>query len=609
MDNKISILIKAILEKKSKEQMMGEIKTIQDEINKTPLKFKIDIDNEEFRKFSSSINELANKVGINFDKLSKQSVSTKFVDNIEKSRIEVGKLEDAYGNLIAVSNKYLNGEKIKPSETKVDVSVDPKKEQNQLAKEQLEFENKISEIQNKNYVEAKSHLTQIKKLRESYHNINNKDTEEAKETLKQLSQHQAQYNNIIKRKIDIGEQTKIEGIEAGKLNQLEKTREQILRNIDIIKSKNTDKQTTEIYQQTLAQEKLLESIRKMRGVDGKFIVKDNLKDLDALEASIRKLEPGSKNFARNIEDGNFKLKKITNTTSIYKKKVQEASKFTGIFGQSIFDAGRKFVTWLVVGDIIIGTIRQIKNSISYINELDKNLTNIRIVTGATADEMERLARNYNELAKELGATTNQLLTGATEWFRQGKTADKTQKLLTATIVESKLAGIGSAQATEYLTAVLNGYKMEAESAISVVDKLVAVDNDAATSVAELSVALQRSSNSASQAGVGLSRLVGYIGAVSSVTRKSASTIGESFKTMFARMQNLKSGKIDEEGVAFSDVENALARVGVVLRKDKDTFRDMGSVLDDISAKWNTLTNVEQSNIANAIAGKILCLSM
>ena len=56
-----------------------------------------------------------------------------------------------------------------------------------------------------------------------------------------MDYHQGQYNNIIRRKIDIGEKTKIEGIEAEKLIQLEKVREQTLRNINNIKSKNIDK--------------------------------------------------------------------------------------------------------------------------------------------------------------------------------------------------------------------------------------------------------------------------------------------------------------------------------------------------------------------------------
>lgn len=74
--------------------------------------------------------------------------------------------------------------------------------------------------------------------------------------------------------------------------------------------------------------------------------------------------------------------------------------------------------------------------------------------------------------------------------------------------------------------------------------------------------------------------------------------------MFARLGNVKAGKLDEDGLGISDVEKALTRIGVTLRKDKNTFRDMSDVIQDIALKWKTLTQVEQNNVANAIAGKL-----
>lgn len=85
----------------------------------------------------------------------------------------------------------------------------------------------------------------------------------------------------------------------------------------------------------------------------------------------------------------------------------------------------------------------------------------------------------------------------------------------------------SAEATEYLTAIMNGFKLEADDMTGVIDKLVVVDNNAATSVTELAEAMKRSSNVAQQVGVSFEELVAYIGTISSVTRRSASTIGES----------------------------------------------------------------------------------
>jgi TP901 family phage tail tape measure protein len=76
---------------------------------------------------------------------------------------------------------------------------------------------------------------------------------------------------------------------------------------------------------------------------------------------------------------------------------------------------------------------------------------------------------------------------------------------------------------------MNGFQLQATDMGSVLDRLVALDNAYATSVAEIADAMQRSSNSAKQSGVSLTELASYITILSSTTRKSAESIGESLK--------------------------------------------------------------------------------
>jgi len=236
------------------------------------------------------------------------------------------------------------------------------------------------------------------------------------------------------------------------------------------------------------------------------------------------------------------------TKKISEKKInigaKQAQKDVKGLSQSIGDAIKKTLEWTLATGAVFGTLQQLRKGVEYIKDLDKSMTAVQIVTGKTSDEIRQLSSEFNNLAKEMGATTIEVAEGSLEWFRQGKTAEEAQELVRASLIASKLANMESAQATEYLTSILNGFKLEATDAITVLDKLVEVDNQSATSVAELAEALKRSSNSAQQAGVDFDTLVAYIATVSSVTRKSAGSIGESFKTLFARMQNLKLNQLD-----------------------------------------------------------------
>lgn len=201
-------------------------------------------------------------------------------------------------------------------------------------------------------------------------------------------------------------------------------------------------------------------------------------------------------------------------------KNKDLKKQNGLLSQSLGNF-LKFTAYYAT----LSALRQgVNKSIDTMRELDKAFTDIQMVTMGTKEETYQLSLEYNNLAKELGSTTQEIAAGATEWLRQGKTTEEVSKLLKASMTLSKVGAIESSQATELLTSALNGYKIATEDAMSVVDKISSIDLAAATSSEELAMALSRTANSASDAGVSLDKLLGMIGTVSSVTRKSAETI-------------------------------------------------------------------------------------
>lgn len=257
----------------------------------------------------------------------------------------------------------------------------------------------------------------------------------------------------------------------------------------------------------------------------------------------------------------------------------------------------------------LGLVRKaqqlLREAIQFNIELNKEMTKIQVLQakGAqTPDEITALARSYNELAKSLGATTMEIAEGSVEWLRQGKTVEETAELMKSSMMLSKLGAVEAAEATEFLTSTLNGFEMEAEDAISVVDKLVQVDNIAATSTRELATALRYVAAVANQSGVTFEQLVSYIAVLSETTRLNAEQIGQSLKTIFTRMQDIQAGGLDEEGMNLNNVEKALARVDIKLRDSETSFRDLSDVLEDVAGKWSSLNEIEQANIAKAIAG-------
>jgi hypothetical protein len=127
------------------------------------------------------------------------------------------------------------------------------------------------------------------------------------------------------------------------------------------------------------------------------------------------------------------------------------------------------------------------------------------------------------------------------------------------------------------------------------------DNSSASSSADLSVAMSETAVTAQQAGVSMDTLIGYLATMEEVTQDSGESIGNSMKTILSRMTQVKNSAL-EDGTSLNDVAKSLKNVGISLTDDSGEFRSMSDVLGDVSEKWDSLSNVEQSNIATTIAG-------
>ena len=242
-----------------------------------------------------------------------------------------------------------------------------------------------------------------------------------------------------------------------------------------------------------------------------------------------------------------------------------------------------------------------------INEFDKAITNLRIVTGDTKEETEDLMRSYNKMADQLGVTTSAIADASNEWLRQGYSIDETNDLIEASIQLSKLGGTTAADATEKLTAVLKGFKMEAAEVGDIVDKLVSLDMDFATTASNIGEALSRVSAVARQAGMDLNETAAAVTVVMDATQADAGSVGTAFRTIMTRYMNVKAGQFTdletgEADKALNDTEKVLKTLGISIRDSKMEFRDFSDVLDELADKWVALSSVEKSAVAVSLAG-------
>ncbi len=322
-----------------------------------------------------------------------------------------------------------------------------------------------------------------------------------------------------------------------------------------------------------------------RGVDGWTDENGVAHSADYTEATnqIKELAQASKTTSAQFS----KLEAQSNTLG---KKLRET--FTNKIIQTF--------AYALIG-LATRALRQVYNNVI---ELDKAITDLQIATGKTREETAQLVVEYAKLAKQLGATVTEVTSAADTWLRQGYSVAETNQLIADTLMLSKLGQLESAEAAKALTSAMKGYKVEVEDAIKIVDKFTAVDMEAAASAGDIATAMAETATSADIAGVSMDKLIGYIATVKEVTQDGAESVGTFYKTLFARMGNVKAGKfVDEEtGESLNDVETVLSGVGISLRNSNGLFKDFGDVLDEVASKWEEYNNVQQHAIATAFAG-------
>jgi len=119
---------------------------------------------------------------------------------------------------------------------------------------------------------------------------------------------------------------------------------------------------------------------------------------------------------------------LTNQVATTNKEISSAASNTDNWTTSIKKNFAKILEWGVGMTAIYGTLRQIQEGIQFIKDMDQQLTDIRIVSGMTSEEVKKMAWQFNALGKELSISGLEVAKGSLTWIRAGKSASDTAQL-------------------------------------------------------------------------------------------------------------------------------------------------------------------------------------
>ena len=298
--------------------------------------------------------------------------------------------------------------------------------------------------------------------------------------------------------------------------------------------------------------------------------------------------------------------KMTGQLMQFNTMTKQTNKFLDSLATSFFNT----VKWGAMSSIMNNIAGTVQKSFYYIKDLDRGLNDIRIVTGKSADEMERFAVTANDAAKALSVSTEDFTKGALIYYQQGLDDETATQLAEITAKTANVTGQGMDAVSEELTAVWNGYQVAnqaAEEGMQVyeeyVDKMAAVGATTASDLEELSTAMSKVASAAAAMGVNFDDLNAQIATIVSVTRQAPESVGTALKTIYARLGDLKIDGVDEFGVKLGEVSQQLQDIGINVLDQNGNLRDMSDVIKEVASAWGGWTEAQRQAAAVAMAGK------
>ena len=340
-----------------------------------------------------------------------------------------------------------------------------------------------------------------------------------------------------------------------------------------------------------AQKKLNDLTKKERKID----IDVDTSDIDQASKKV----DGLKNKDVKV-DAKVTGKETIDSTA---KSLDKATKSASSFGSTV-KSFAKFGAYLQGFQLLTKAAQEAYQAIK---EIDDAIVDLQVASGESYETVRQMVTGYNEMAKSLGATTTEVTSAADTWLRQGKSVSEANELIQQSMVLSKLGQIDSDDASTYLTAMINGFHVATDEVSSLNDAISSIDMSSAVDAAGLAEATSRVAASADLAGVSLERLLGYEAAIGEASQESMSVVGNSLKTILTRLSSIKAGNlelVDEDGTTqtLSDVEAVFDNIGVPLRNSINEFRNFRDVLDEVAAKWSSLSSVQKSAVSQVAAG-------
>lgn len=300
--------------------------------------------------------------------------------------------------------------------------------------------------------------------------------------------------------------------------------------------------------------------------------------------------------------------KKANAIELELNGIENAARRAGKLGLSFFDTikqGMKsFSYWTSATSIVMQGITAVRRGVSTVTSLDTALVDLRKTTSMTSDELKQFYYDANDVAKQMGVTTEEIINQASAWSRLGYTTAEASTQMAKLSSQFKLIspGMTSDEATNGLVSVMKAYKMGVDdvkdgimSPINIVGNNFALDN---TNIVNM---LQDSVSAMAEANNTLEETIALETAAFEITQDE--NVGNGFKTVALRLRGLSEEGEEVDGTLQNIKSDLYDLTGVSIMQDANTYKSTYQILKEISDVWDNLSDKKRAEALELMFGK------
>lgn len=310
-------------------------------------------------------------------------------------------------------------------------------------------------------------------------------------------------------------------------------------------------------------------------------------------------------------------------TGVWTQRMELAGEAGQTMGTKIKNSFERLKMYFGVSTVLLAGIQRGKEAFQNVVDIDTKMTELKRVTDLSAEQYSNVYDNLSASAQKYGVQLTDLISATADWSRAGFDANTASGLAEITSVYQHISDLDYDTASENLLTAYKGFQSELSSVYGnsqqgvldavnhIADVYNEIDNNYATTAADVGEAVKRSASALSVAGNSLEETAGMVTGITEVTQDPEKA-GNALKVVSMRLRGMKGELQDLGEEVDGNVTNISKMQGEILNlthgkvnifDDAGNFKSTYEILQGVAGVWKELSSVDQATLLETMAGK------